>query len=57
MLSFIRQNLFLKRLLASYNNNYSDMGSFMLFRKIVLDKAIFFDPDFFIYCEELKLCN
>lgn len=29
----------------------------MLFRKIVLDKANFFDPDFFIYCEELKLCN
>ena len=57
MLSFIRQNSFLKRLLASYNNNYSATGSFILFRKIILDKANFFDPDFFIYCEELNLCN
>jgi GT2 family glycosyltransferase len=56
MLSFIRENSFLKQLLEIYNNNYAVMGSFMLFRKVVLDKANFFDPDFLMYCEELELC-
>ena len=33
------------------------MGSFMLLPKTVLQKCGQFDPDFFMYSEELELCN
>lgn len=33
------------------------MGSFMLIPKKVLNVVGLFDPDFFMYCEELELCN
>lgn len=32
------------------------MGAFMLIPKAVLDKVGLFDPDFFMYAEELELC-
>jgi len=33
------------------------MGSFMLIPRKVLDECGLFDPDFFMYCEELELCH
>lgn len=33
------------------------MGSFMLFPKKILNEVGLFDPDFFMYCEELDLCH
>ncbi len=33
------------------------MGSFMLIPKTVLEKSGYFDPDFFMYSEEIELCR
>jgi len=55
------------RLFAKYNLTYLDeneiypvpavSGSFMMFRKEVLDKVGYFDERFFMYCEDIDLCH
>jgi GT2 family glycosyltransferase len=47
-------NKFIKLNIGSHE---SIMGSFMLMPKMVLDVCGSFDPDFFMYSEELDLCN
>jgi GT2 family glycosyltransferase len=52
------QNILLNYLFpAKHIKNTAIMGSFMLFPKTVLDACGYFDPDFFMYSEEIDLCH
>jgi GT2 family glycosyltransferase/lipopolysaccharide/colanic/teichoic acid biosynthesis glycosyltransferase len=55
------------KIFSKYNLTYLDeneiypipaiSGSFMMFRKEVLDKVGYFDERFFMYCEDIDLCH
>jgi len=54
----LNQNLLIDKLFKLKEpKDQAIMGSFMLFPKKVLDEVGGFDPDFFMYSEELELCN
>ena len=58
--SILRYNLVLDyifKLAAKERRLKAVMGSFMLIPKAVLDKVGLFDPDFFMYSEEIDLCR
>jgi GT2 family glycosyltransferase len=56
----LKNNLILDYLFK-FNHKKSEiealMGSFLLIPRKVLDKSGFFDPDFFMYSEEIDLCR
>ncbi|MFY7991177.1 MAG: glycosyltransferase family 2 protein [Fluviicola sp.] len=54
----IDKNLIINYLFPAKNvSQEAVMGSFMLFPKKVLDECGSFDPDFFMYSEEIELCH
>lgn len=54
----LKDNLFLDKIMKFKNPPLQAvMGSFMLIPRQVFEKAGGFDPDFFMYCEEIDLCK
>jgi len=54
----LKRNLFIDKLYKFKNEEIKAViGAFMLIPKAVLDKVGGFDPDFFMYSEELELCK
>lgn len=53
----LNQNLFIDKFFRLKDKaNYAIMGSFMLIPQRVMEEVEGFDPDFFMYSEELELC-
>lgn len=54
----LRENLLFDYLITFKDSSMKAlMGAFLLFPRKVIEQEKGFDPDFFMYCEELDLCN
>ncbi|QKG58236.1 glycosyltransferase family 2 protein [Hymenobacter sp. BRD128] len=55
-LSKYRKNGYMEAMHEKEHSIQAMLGAFMLLRREVVEKVKPFDPDFFMYCEEIELC-